>query len=82
MYYIFSWGCDHEDQAREQYCALTEKCHTNFKISPAGLFVDIDDPIVGVTPDGMVTCDCCGDGVLEVKCPCCYKNDLPVTDSV
>ena len=28
----------------------------------------------------MLTCDCCGDGVLEVKCPYCYKNDLPETD--
>ena len=28
----------------------------------------------------MVTCDCCGDGVLEVKCPYCYKDDLPETD--
>ena len=36
--------------------------------------------MVGATPDGMLTCDCCGDGVLEVKCPYCYKDDLPETD--
>jgi len=44
------------------------------------LFVDVNDPIVGATHDGMVTCDCCGNGVLEVKYPYCYKNDLPETD--
>ena len=52
---LFSWGCDHENQARERYSALIGKDHTNFKISQAGLFVDVNDPIVGATPDGMVT---------------------------
>jgi len=44
------------------------------------LFVDVNDLIVGATPNGMVTCDRCGNGVLEVKCPYCYKNDLPETE--
>jgi len=29
----------------------------------------------GASRDGLVWCDCCGDGVLEIKCPCCAKND-------
>ena len=36
--------------------------------------------MIGATPDGMLTCDCCGDRVLEVKCPYCYEDDLPETD--
>ena len=43
--------------------------------------MDINDPIVGASPDGMVTCDCCRDGVLEVKCSYCYKNDFPDVDN-
>ena len=30
---------------------------------------------MGTTPDGKVTCACCGDGVIEIKCPYCHKND-------
>ena len=26
-------------------------------------------PHLGASPDGIVTCDCCGKGVLEIKCP-------------
>ena len=23
----------------------------------------------GATPDGVVSCECCGNGILEIKCP-------------
>ena len=23
----------------------------------------------------MISCHCCGKGVVEIKCPCCYRND-------
>ena len=26
------------------------------------------------SPDGVVKCDCCGSGVLEIKCPFSCKN--------
>ena len=39
--------------------------------------MDINNPYLGATPDGIVYCDCCGGGVLEVKCPYCYIEDIP-----
>ncbi len=30
---------------------------------------------MGATPDGKVSCDCCGRGVIEIKCPFCHKGD-------
>ena len=27
------------------------------------------------SPDGAVKCDCCTNGVVEIKCPYCHKND-------
>ena len=29
---------------------------------------------MGATPDGIVKCDCCGNGVVEIKCPYSAKN--------
>ena len=46
-------------------------------ILKAGLFVDTSQPYIGATPDGTVTCTCCGKGLLEVKCPHCAKDGLP-----
>ena len=34
-------------------------------------------PYIGASPDGLVCCSCCGEGVLEVKCPLCVKYNFP-----
>ncbi len=34
---------------------------------------------LGATPDGIISCQCCG-GVLEIKCPYCSRDDL-LTDA-
>jgi len=31
-------------------------------------------PFEGASPDGMVTCICCGTGVIEIKCPYSCRN--------
>ena len=41
---------------------------TSFFISP-------NVPFLGASPDGLVSCDCCGFSVLEIKCPFCVKSD-------
>ena len=46
-------------------------------ISKAGLFVDIENPYMGASPDGIIQCHCCGIGSLEVKCPFSSKEKLP-----
>ncbi len=33
-----------------------------------GLCVHPDFPYLGASPDGVVECDCCGRGVMEIKC--------------
>ena len=58
---------------------MMTKEHENFNLIDAGLFIDHVDPFLGASPDGMVQCNCCGKGVLEIKCPYCYK-DLPEHD--
>ena len=34
-------------------------------------------PYLGATPDGLVKCHCCGDGLIEIKCPYSVKDDHP-----
>ena len=38
------------------------------------MWVSQQCPIIAASPDGIVTCDCCGVGVLEIKCP--YSDSL------
>ena len=42
--------------------------HSGFSIRQCGFVVDQDTPFLGSSPDGFVECDCCGRGVVEVKC--------------
>ena len=39
------------------------------QVVPSGLIINPELPWIGASPDGMVTCTCHGDGVLEIKCP-------------
>ena len=61
------WGCAHEKVARDKYVSMTSVAHNNFKIEESGLFLSTDYPFIGASPDGLVSCDCCGDGVCEIK---------------
>ena len=76
------WGIDNEDVAREEYMELGREKHTNFQCTASGLHVNPVCPHLGATPDGMINCDCCGEGIVEIKCPYKhrYKHPHDVTD--
>ena len=65
--FSYRWGCTHEQSAIESYSQNTTKSHEDFKVSRVCLFIDHERPYVGASPDGIITCTCCGKGVLEVK---------------
>ena len=76
--FIFlSWGCEHEDDARQHYCAVVSPQHTNFTVRASGLVISSSLPHLAATPDGIITCDCCGVGTLEIKCPFCARDEPP-----
>ena len=62
------WGQDHEPVAIQEY-AESMSDHGDFEVVKSGLWVSVTDPHLGASPDGLVRCSCCGDGILEVKCP-------------
>ena len=43
--------------------------HTNFQCQETGLFISQAYPYLGVNPDGVINCNCCGKEILEIKCP-------------
>ena len=44
-----------------------ESVHENFQIFDSGLWINKDFPYLGASPDGIVSCDCCGIGLCEIK---------------
>ena len=60
------WGCDHEKVASDAYIKQTMAKHTDFQCSEAGLFISVERPYLGASPDGLLKCLCCGSGVLSL----------------
>lgn len=76
-----AWGCEHESSARIAYIHLMESNHKDFSYKESGLVVSLTHPFIGASPDGVVHCECCGHGVIEIKCPYCIKDEDPGTAS-
>lgn len=63
-----TYGCTHEKEAIEA-CKSRLLGHSGFIVKSCGFIVDLEAPFLGASSDGLVECSCCGQGVLEVKCP-------------
>ena len=48
--------------------------HINFEVKRCGLFINKEFPYIHATPDFLLSCDCCGQGCGEVKCPISITN--------
>ena len=48
--------------------------HRNFKISRCGTIMSKEYPFLHATPDFLCSCNCCGLGCGEVKCPYCTEG--------
>ena len=63
------WGLENEDIARKAYIDAVSGAHLNLSFTAAGLHINPDFPHLGASPDGIIECDCCGEGLIEIKCP-------------
>jgi len=68
------FGLRHEGKAKATYISEMQTKHENFSTTECGLFVDCTFPIFAATPDGMRTCACHGDGLVEIKCSFKHKD--------
>ena len=65
------WGCDHEKAAVNQFVEHIKRFHEDLTVEESGLIINPKYPHLGASPDRVVSCNCCGIFVLEVKCPHC-----------
>ena len=64
-------GTAMEPHAKLQVLSILKKSHKNFTSTNPGLKVDQIYPYIAAVPDLLVTCHCCGIGVIEIKSPVC-----------
>ena len=50
----------HKDTALKEYVYKMKKKHVQFSTAESGLVLDTLYPFLGATPDGVVSCECCG----------------------
>jgi hypothetical protein len=70
-----TWGRENEAKALGQYKETMATQHENLKVEKSGLGIIKTKPYIGASPDGIVTCSCCGTGVIEIKCPYSLKGN-------
>lgn len=75
-----NYGKDNEATARAFYGGFMRKnYHDSFIVEECGLRISNKFPHLGASPDGIISCDCCGVGVIEIKCPYSARNDPNLT---
>lgn len=65
------WGLSNESIALSMYKNHVAG-HDEVSVVSCGLIIHQDYSYIGASPDSLVSCKCCGKGVVEVKCP--YKH--------
>jgi hypothetical protein len=68
------YGKEMEKEALARYKASVKDDHFEFMMEKSGLVVNPEIPFMAASPDSVVTCDCCGRGVVEVKCPYSHRK--------
>ena len=68
------WGIDNEDECRVEYQKHQSLSHINFTCNLSGFVVNTNHPFLGASPDGIINCQCCGRGTVEIKCPFKHRN--------
>ena len=63
------WGCVHEKTVYHAYLSKEETEHVCLQYGFSGLVVPPSHPFMRASPDGVVSFECCGSGVVEIKCP-------------
>ncbi|XP_027140221.1 uncharacterized protein LOC113746909 isoform X1 [Larimichthys crocea] len=69
------YGNKHEGQARRAYERMMTQEHEGFSCMDSGLWVNPKWPYMGASPDGMVACNCHGNGICEIKCPYSQQDE-------
>ena len=70
-------GLSLEPHAKRKYITISKQKHKNLKTSESGLAIYETLPYIAASPDLEVDCQCCGEGLVEIKCPYSIKGEIP-----
>ncbi|XP_033729776.1 uncharacterized protein LOC117318968 [Pecten maximus] len=73
------WGIENEDECRLLYTKHSAHQHIEFHCEESGFNINPKHPFLGASPDGIINCQCCGKGTLEIKCPFKHRNSTVQT---
>ena len=75
--YALKHGLSLEPHAKKYYISLAKKQHNQLNTKESGLIICEEYPYIGASPDLEIECECCGKGLLEIKCPYSVKDCSP-----
>ena len=77
------YGRLQEPVAQQAFAVNYHQHHENPYVMEAGLIVTSGlAAFTGASPDGLIECDCCGYGLLEVKCPLSIAGQVPTAQNL
>lgn len=63
------WGISNEKKCNIRfYTTGKKKNHVAFSVKESGLVINPNFPHFGASPDALISCRCCGEVILEIKC--------------
>ena len=72
-----TYGRAMEGEAVSTFMELYAQTHKNATVIDCGLFLSKELSFVGGSPDRILSCDCCGNFCLEIKCPASISHTSP-----
>ena len=61
---------------------MRKEKHVRLSFIDPGMTVMREHPFISASPDLDVSCDCCGDGLAEFKCPASSKDQIPTAENL
>ena len=69
-------GTSKKKIARKKYVRKSKLSQMNFQCQESGLFISQEYPYFEASPDCVISCNCYGEGILEIKCPWASRERL------
>jgi len=76
------YGRTNEQLALDDYQEKQTSLHLGFKLQKSGIKIKSDAQFIAASPDGLTYCECCGVGIVEVKCPYSIRDCLSIAEFV
>ena len=68
------WGIKNEEKAIDLYLKQFSSTHSDVEFRKTGLYIHPNFGYLRASPDGLLSCSCHGERLVEVKCPYAYRD--------